>query len=155
MTLKSRALSAWAWLNVRDFPRWTVIAALIAGALMSCGTADAQTVPGTAQIKWTLPTTTQDGLPLTGANALTSIQVFLATAPIADTSTAQPTVTLGAATTATTQAMQVANGATIYVRLKACNSSGCSPFSNQATKLIQLNTKPNVPTNVTIELTIS
>lgn len=104
-------------------------------------------------VNWTLPVTAVDGTPLTGAQVLTSVQVFLATAPIADGSTAAPTVTLTPTTLTTTQTITVAAGGTIYVRVKACNSAGCGVFSNQATKAIPVSV-PGVPTSVTITLNL-
>lgn len=104
-------------------------------------------------VSWTLPLTATDGTPLTGSQVLTSVQVFLATSPILDTSTAAPTVTLTAAAQTTTQTITAAPGATIYARVKACNSAGCSVFSTQASKVVPV-AVPGVPTNVTVTLNI-
>jgi hypothetical protein len=104
-------------------------------------------------VSWTLPTTAVDGSPLTGSQALTSVQVFIATAPIADASTTAPTATLTATATTTNQVVTAAAGQTLYARIKACNSAGCSVFSNQATKLVPVSV-PGVPTSVTITLNI-
>jgi hypothetical protein len=130
----------------------TMMATLLALASI---VAPAQTVPGTATISWTLPTVSVEGLPLTGINSLTEVRVFLATAQIADDSAMAPTLTLGPGATTTTHTMQVANGSTLYARIKACNAGGCSAFSSQASKLIQVDTTPGVPTDVTIELQVS
>lgn len=105
-------------------------------------------------VNWTLPLTAVDGTPLTGEQALTSVQVFLSTATIADSSTAAPTATLTATASTTTQTVTAAPGQTIYARIKACNSGGCSVFSNQAAKIVPVSV-PGVPTNVTITLTIT
>lgn len=120
----------------------------------------AQTVTGDLTLEWVLPTlgctqgaSTCDA-PLTGANALTAVKVYVDTAPIADTSTAAPKVTLGPTATTTTYTQQVTNGQTLYVRLKATNADGDSVFSEQVSKLIDLPVLPNVPTNVTITLVI-
>lgn len=102
---------------------------------------------------WTLPLTAQDGTPLTGAQALTSVQVFIATAPIADSSTAAPTATLTASSTTTTQTVTAAAGQTLYLRVKACNSAGCSPFSVQASKVVPISV-PGIPTSVTITINL-
>lgn len=115
-------------------------------------------LPGLAQaasvtVNWTNPTTATDGSALTGSQALTSIQVFLATSPIADTSTMTPTATLTATATTTNQTITAAPGQTIYARVKACNSAGCSVFSNQGTKLVPV-VVPGVPTSVTITINI-
>ncbi len=103
---------------------------------------------------WVLPTTAQDGTPLTGAQVLTSVQVFLATSPIADSSTMAPTATLTATSVTTTQNFTASAGQTIYVRVKACNSGGCSPFSAQATKVVPVSV-PGIPTSVTITINLS
>lgn len=128
---------------------------LLAALLLMPGIALAQTVPGTANISWTLPTQTVTGLPLTGQYAITSIQVFVSTSQIPDTSTMQPTVTLGAGATSTAQTLQVANGGTLYARVKVCNASGCGPFSAQGSKPVVVDTRPAPATSVTIELTIN
>lgn len=127
----------------------------IAALLLLPALALSQSVSKQFTIKWSLPTTTKDGLSLTGTNALTSMQLFLSTAPISDASTMLPTATLSASAVTTLQTMSVLNGATLYVRLKACNSTGCGDFGPQGSKLITLDTTPGVPTNVTIEITIS
>lgn len=126
--------------------------AMLAAFVVS--TALAQTVSGTANLSWTLPATSTDGLPLTGNNALTAINVYIATAPIPDNVASAPTLALTGSTTTATHTLQVANGSTLYARVRACNAGGCSVLSNQATKLIQLSTVPGVPTSVTITLTI-
>lgn len=125
-----------------------VILALLAFA------AHVQAATGTAEISWRLPTTSIDGVPLTGANALTAVEVYVATSPIADSATLAPVITLGPGVTTTNYTTAVTNGQTLYVRLKAVSGSQKSVFSNQATKLITLSTVPGVPTNVTITLTI-
>lgn len=117
--------------------------------------ANAQSVPSSAKIDWVQPTVSVDGVPLTGANSLTGIEVYISTSPIADNSTMQPTATVSGAATTTTQTLQVANGSTLYVRLKAVNASGKSAFSSQVTKLVQLNATPTFPTSVTVTITIN
>ena len=104
-------------------------------------------------VNWVLPTTATDGTALTGSQALTSVQVFIATAPIADASTAAPTATLTATATTTNQVVTAAVGQTLYARIKACNSAGCSIFSNQASKVVPASV-PGVPTSVTITLNV-
>ncbi len=130
-----------------------VVAVALAAILFAMG-ASAQAVPGSAALSWTLPTTSVDGVALTGTNALTGIEVYIATSPIADTSSAAPTLTLSGSATSATHTMQVTNGATLYARLKAVNASGKSAFSNQVSKVVQLSTTPGVPTSVTITLQI-
>lgn len=102
---------------------------------------------------WTNPTKAVDGTNLTGAQALTSVEVFVATSPIADTATT-PTATLTGTPTTTTQTVSAAVGATVYVRVRACNQWGCSALSNQVSKVIP-GSEPGVPTSVTITLSLT
>lgn len=114
----------------------------------------AQAVSGTANLNWIAPTTASDGTtPLTGGLALTKYQVFGATSSIPNSSTMAPTVEVTAPATTATVTMTVTNGQTLYFRVKACNSAGCSLFSTEASKVITLPV-PGVPTTVTITLTI-
>ncbi len=102
-------------------------------------------------VGWALPTTATDGTALTGAQALTSVQVFLATSANANMTT--PTATLTATSTTTTQTFSASPGQTIYARVKACNSAGCSAYSAEVAKPVPV-TVPGVPTSVTITLVI-
>ena len=119
-----------------------------------------QQVNATLDITWTNPTTTEPpaSLPLTGAQALTETQLVISTSPISSTYSGVPTVVVTPTPTTARHTMQVANGGTIYVRVRACNKPGtvteCSAWSNESTRLVSVSTKPNVPTNVTITLTI-
>jgi hypothetical protein len=121
----------------------------------------AQTVSGKLDLNWTLPTvgctqgvTPCDGVPL-AAGALTGINVYISTSPIPDNFTGPPTLTLGSTSTTTTHTMQVANGTTLYARVRAtAGINNPSPFSNQVSKLVTLTVAPNAPTNLTITLTI-
>lgn len=122
--------------------------------------ANAQTVPGSVNLNWTLPTTgctvgvtPCDSKPLTGSSALTSVQVFVSGSPILDTSTMIPTATLAPGATTGQVTMSVTNGSTLYARIKACNTT-CGPFSAQVSKLISLDITPGVPTSVTITIQI-
>lgn len=134
---------------------FTQAALLIAGLFLFGGMSFAQTVPGSASLTWTNPTTSVEGVPLTGANALTGIEVHWATAPIADTDLTRPgQVTLGATAQATQQTIQVANGSTLYFRVRAVRNADKSAFSNQASKLIALSTIPGPPTNLQLNLII-
>ena len=135
--------------------RRAFIALLALFALTVASLAYAQTVPGSATLTWTNPTTSVDGVPLTGANALTGIEVHWATAPIADTDltrTAQVTLTGTAQTTQ--QTIQVTNGSTLYFRVRAVRGTEKSGYSNQASKLIALSTVPGVPTSLTVTIVI-
>lgn len=107
----------------------------------------------TLRLQWTNPTTSIDGVPLTGPNAITAIEVYCATSPIADDATIAPIATLGAVATGQVS-MSVNRGDTIYCRVKAVNASGKSPFSNMASKQIPLSTIPNAPTELRIDLVI-
>lgn len=118
--------------------------------LMIPGLASAASVTGS----WVLPTTAVDGSALTGSQAITSVQVFFATASIADNSTMAPTATLTATATTSSQNITVAPGGSVFFRVKVCNSAGCSVFSDQAVKPIPVSV-PGVPTSVTITLTIT
>jgi hypothetical protein len=103
----------------------------------------------TATIAWNAPTTATDSSPLTGAQAITSYQVWIATSSIASNTAA--TIT-GSATT-TTQTVTASPGATIFARVKACNAAGCSDLSAEASKTLPL-TVPNPPTNITVTIAI-
>lgn len=135
--------------------------AFIAALLLVPMLAQAQTVPGTITLRWTNPTTGCVAgsnpcveVALTGPNALTAIEVYLSTAPIPDDSSMQPTLTLGGGATTTTHSLQVANGDTVYARVKARNAHGVSAFSAQVSKVIEVEAVPGVPTEVTLELAI-
>jgi hypothetical protein len=104
-------------------------------------------------VNWTAPTTAVDGSTLTGAQALTSYQVWVSTSSIPATTTAAPTATLTGSVTTTTQTITASPGATLYVRLKACNSGGCSDFSSEASKVLPVSA-PNFPTSITITVNV-
>jgi len=108
----------------------------------------------TINIGWNLPTTATDGTALTGAQALTSIQVFVSTSPITDANAVTPTVTLSGTAVTATQTIATTVGQTLYTRVKACNSQGCSALSNQASRVVP-GSVPGVPTSVVIEISIS
>lgn len=122
----------------------------------------AQSVSGVVNIAWTLPTTgctagvsPCNNKPLTGADALTGVKVYVSTAPISDTTILAPVATLGPGVTTTTYTTNVTNGSTIYVRVRATNASGDGPLSNQASQVVALPVLPGVPTSVTISITIT
>lgn len=128
----------------------------------------APTVPATATANWTNPTHTECVAPppqgssecvrllLNGAYAVTGIQVFVSTAPIADNSNMGPTATVAPGTNTYEYTGTVPNGSTLYVRTKAVNAFGPSPtFSNQASKLVMVEAKPGPPTNLTISVTVT
>lgn len=120
------------------------------------------TIPGAATVSWVLPTagctsgvSPCDNVPLTGISALTAVEVYISTSPIADTSAMTPTLTLAAGATTTTQTLQVSNGATLYARVKAVTAGGKSAFSTQVTKLVAIPAVPGVPTSVTLTIQLS
>lgn len=111
----------------------------------------AQTVPGSALLTWTNPT----------GQTLTGIEVHWSTSPIADEAACEAPcagsraaqVTLSGTATTTSQTIQVANGSTLYFRVRAVAASGKSVFSNQASKAITI--PPGAPTSLTVTITIS
>lgn len=107
----------------------------------------------TATIAWSAPTVATDNTPLTGQQAVTSYQVWVSTSSIPTTTTAPATATVTGTATTTTQSITALPGATIFARVKACNSAGCSDFSVEASKALPV-TVPNPPTNVTVTLVI-
>lgn len=121
-------------------------------ALAFAGVAQAQTVPVNTVLNWTLPTTDTGGAALTGALAITKVQVFLSSATIPATAT--PTVELTNAATTTTQNISIANGGTLFARLKVCNVGGCSAFTSEVTKAISVPV-PNPPTNLTVTVNVT
>jgi hypothetical protein len=119
--------------------------------------AQAASVNASAVVTWTLPTTDAAGNPLTGTNALTKNQVFLSTSPIADSDTSIAPANEGTASATTISVSKtVPAGSTLYVRVKSCNASGCSPFSAQATKVLPAipNTVPGAPGAVNVLVTV-
>lgn len=116
-----------------------------------------QTVPGQLTLTWVLPThsTPATGsVPLTGANALTRIDVFISTVLIPDSPTELPTLTLTGSTITGSHTMQVPNGSVLHARIRACNASGCSILTNEVTALVQVDPIPNPPTTITITVVI-
>jgi hypothetical protein len=123
-------------------------------ALLVLALTPALTLAATVTVNWTAPTTAIDGSPLTGSQAITSYQVWLGTSSIAANTTSQPTATVTGSATATTQTVTASPGQTIFARVKACNSGGCSAMSAEASKLVPVS-EPGVPTSVTITLQIT
>lgn len=146
----------------RDYRALLALAAVVLLLCLVGSVVYAQTVPGTLRLTWTNPTTgcitgstpPVCNQPLTGADALTAINVYISTSPIPDTSTMAPTIALPASATTTTHTMQVQRGQTIYARIKAINAAGASPFSNQVSKQITVPVIPGVPSSVTVEIDI-
>lgn len=106
-----------------------------------------------ATIAWTAPTTATDGSPLTGQQAITSYQVWVSTSSIPSTTTSPATATITGTATTTTQTITANPGATIFARVKACNSAGCSDFSVEASKILPVSV-PGVPTTVTVTVSL-
>lgn len=107
----------------------------------------------TVTVNWTAPTTAVDGSALSGVQAITSYQVWISTATIPTTTTTQPTATVTGTGTSVTQNISVSPGGTLFARVKACNSAGCSDFSAESSKAVPVNA-PGVPTSVTITLQV-
>lgn len=119
-------------------------------------------VPGTLNVSWTLPTdactnppTCTVNVPLTGAYALTGIQLYVSTAPIPDNYTGAPSATFGGGITTATYNTTVPNGSTVYVRVRAVNQFNASPYSTEVSKVINIPAAPRAPSGVTITLTIT
>lgn len=123
----------------------------------------AQAAPVPVKITYTLPTVACstvngavvfpcDNVPLTGANALTGVDVYISKAPIADDSTMAPTASVAVGTTTYTSNFAASDGDTLYVRMKARTASSSSAFSNAATKLVVVKVAPNAPIIVTIDI---
>lgn len=121
--------------------------------LAMSGVAYAQNVTKQIRIDYTLPTVAEDGSPLTGEQALTKIQVFVSGAPIPVTSTAAPAAEATTLGTVINQSVTLPPGGTAYVRLKACNTKGCSVFSNESNVKFPLSV-PGVPTNVVVTIVL-
>lgn len=115
---------------------------------------EARAATPSVTINWTAPTVATDGTALTGAQAITSYQVWVSTTSIPDNVATTPTVTITGTATTTTQTIGAAPGDTIYARVKACNAGGCSVLTAQASKVLPLSA-PSPPTGVTITLNIT
>ena len=130
-------------------------APLIAGLLLFAVMAFAQTVQGQFTLSWTLPTVDANGAPITPASALTAVEVYASTSPIADNATLAPLAVLGVGVVTSQQSIPVANGSTVYFRLKAVNAAGKSVFSTQASKLVDVAVPLGAPTNFIVNLVLT
>ncbi len=130
------------------------------------GTPSGDVAYASLTINWALPTagcsvgvTPCDGKPLTGSDALTGVEVYVSGAPIPDGSSMAPTATLAAGATSAVQTLQAAAGSTLYVRVKAVNANGKSPFSVQGSAVVPTPAPkpvvPGAPTSITIQLTLT
>jgi hypothetical protein len=133
-------------------------------ALLAAPVAFAQTVTGNAFYSWELPTTTScNGVigfcvpaPLTGANAITSVEGFVSTSPIPDSPSGPPTLVLTANATTATYTGQVPNGSTLYARFRANTATAKGLLSAEVSKVIQVDTgPPGQITNVTVTFAIT
>lgn len=135
--------------------------AVLAALLIASGSALAQqvTVPANVQVNWTAPTVSDEGVPLTGTLALTQYQLVLSASAIPPDFSGTPTAVVDAAQRSTASVLQIANGGTVHVRVRACNApSGvlvCSNWTDEATKPVNVSTRPAPPTNVTIAIQVS
>lgn len=109
------------------------------------GIALAQTVTKTVTFSWILPLTDTNGNP----TLLTKVQLVLSTATIPDNTTIVP-IDLAAGVVTNSLSFSVPPGGTVFGRVRACNSTGCSAWSNEASKAFPPVTVPLPPTNVTV-----
>jgi hypothetical protein len=139
-----------------------IVALLAASALAPV--VHAQTVTGNASYSWELPTTTSCAgvvgvcvpVPLTGANAITSVEGYISTSPIPDEPTTAPTLVLTANATTATYTGPVPNGSTLYARFRANTATAKGLLSAEVSKVIQVDTgPPGQITNVTVTFTIT
>jgi hypothetical protein len=112
----------------------------------------AQTVDAKANLTWTLPTLYTDGKPIL-AGAITKVQLWARTSPIADTDTS-PTVVLPGVPTSHVWTGQVPNGSTLYFRHKVCTATACSAFGPQASKGVKVDI-PAVPPGISVTITVT
>lgn len=138
------------------------ILSIAAGVVLALASMAATAATSAATVNWVLPTTgctvavtPCDNTPLTGAQALTGVDIYASTSVIPDNSVMAPTVSLAAGVTTTTVTLTVLNGDTLHFRLKVRNQFGASDFTTDATKVVTLPVKPGVATSVTITLTIT
>lgn len=125
-----------------------LIVLLLASSLASAAT-------GTVKLTWVNPTTTTAGGPLTGVDVLTKFQFYISTSPLT-TLPGSPTVEVPATSPLqTTYSFTANSGDTVYVRMTACNSSGCSVATPQVSAPVPFpSAAPGSPQNVTITITI-
>jgi hypothetical protein len=138
--------------------RWIRAGAVFALAFMVAPLVPAQAadVQVRADFSWALPTTGIKGtatVPLTGADALTKLQIWVKTSPIPDTESSAPTAELGPTATSFTYTTTVPNGTMLYGRLKGCVVA-CGALSVQASKAIAV-LIPSVPTGVAVTVTVT
>lgn len=142
---------------------WVPIGIMLAMlvATFFAGRASAQTVEGTLRIGWAVPTTGCNDLlsppvcgPLSADDAVTSINLYISTSPIPDDTAMPPTLVIAATPNRITHTMRVTAGQVVYIRARALNRNGPSPYSDQISKVIEIPMIPGMPTEVTIELQI-
>lgn len=113
----------------------------------------------TGVVRWTNPTTATDNSPLTSVYAIQKIQIFAGSAPLNVGATAPPLVPYaellvpaGSPAPTTYTYPSIAPGASVYVRIRACNLNGCSNYSAEVSKTnVTTTAKPNVVTNPSIQ----
>jgi len=140
-------------------------AAVVAVAATSTPAQAAVSAPLT--LNWANPTTgcaTVNGVtlvpcqsvPLTGADALVAVDVYISTAVIPDDFAGAPTFSVVAPATTASTSYSLNSGQTMHIRLKArVASGGVSKFTNEVTKQVTAGVEPGVPTSVTVTLNIS
>jgi len=137
------------------------VAVVFAGAF-AAQAVQAQTVSSRADISWTNPTTgcvvgadpPRCDVPLTGSAALTAVHVFVSTSSIPD-APGTPTIVLGPGAQTAVHTLQVPNGSTLHIRVRAANAYGPGRLSAEVTKLVNVPTEPGVPSSVAITLTVT
>lgn len=136
------------------------IAALVAIAMMTevaCAQeTKAATVNVTTTVGWTLPTKATDGTDLTGDKALTGVELYESTSPIADDASLTPKATLSATAKSWTGTGSAVVGTTYYYRIKVRNKGGLSKFGPQGSKLIAIPIpKPAPATGTSVSMTVT
>ena len=132
---------------------YTSLAALLLVCILP-SLAHAQAIPANVQISWANPIVNDDGSAVSGALALTKVQVWLSTTSIpADTTTA-PTAEVTPAGTTTTQPITAPVGSRVYARVRACSAFKCSDLSPEGSGLVDV-PKPGVPSITAISISIT
>lgn len=146
----------------------TRFASLLIGALVAVvALPAAAAVSAPLTISYTLPTTGCASLngvvlspcqsaPLTGADAVDFVELFLSTSVIPDTPVGAPTATVPATSTSFSTSYSMNSGQTVHIRVRAhILSGGYSTLTSEITKTVTSGVQPGWPTNVTVTLNIT
>ena len=121
-----------------------------------CALAHAQNVAVHSVVTWVNPTHDTGGGELTGVNALSHSELFVATAHIPDLPGGAPQANFAATATTGTYDTTVAGGSTIYYRMRSCTAHGCSALTAEVAHLIQGTPQPPLPpTDFGVGVTVS